>query len=498
MSNKDGWFEVSKEGLGNLVAGRDKSFVLYELIQNAWDQETTIVDVVLESAPDLGRGLARLKVTDDDPRGFADLTDAFTLFRKSRKMGDPTKRGRYNWGEKLALALCISALIETTTGAVEFPAKGPRKMLRRRRDKGSCFSAVIRMTADEVKGAVAATKCLLPPKGIRTIVNRVEIPYREPLLTFEAQLACVFVDEDGALRPSRRNTKVHLYEPLPGESAGIYELGLPVQTTGDTYHANVDQKVPQTMDRMSVSAAYLQELRTLVLNHTSDRLPSEDLTASWVAKAMEDERVAPLAVANVINGRFGTDAVVRDPSDPESNHRAVASGVPLIEPATLNKETWRNVKNAGVLPAAGKVFPTFHGYSSDPDAPQVKLLDEDKWTAQITEVVALAINLADKLLQVDLRVLVVNDMGMGALACFRRSLVAQNGTGELHFNVARLGYKFFDYHKNPEPVIELLLHELAHYYESNHLSDNYHAACTRLGARLAVLVAHDPDILRSI
>lgn len=41
------WFEVDKQGLAKLLERRGKQFILYELIQNAWDENTTRVDVTL-------------------------------------------------------------------------------------------------------------------------------------------------------------------------------------------------------------------------------------------------------------------------------------------------------------------------------------------------------------------------------------------------------------------------------------------------------------------
>ena len=45
MSN---WFDVDKAGLAKLVASKPKAFIVYELLQNAWDQNVTCVDVTLE------------------------------------------------------------------------------------------------------------------------------------------------------------------------------------------------------------------------------------------------------------------------------------------------------------------------------------------------------------------------------------------------------------------------------------------------------------------
>ena len=68
----------------------------------------------------------QVTVIDDDPDGFADLRDAYTLFAESRKKANAEQRSRFNLGEKLVLALAKSAVVETTTGSVEFTENGER------------------------------------------------------------------------------------------------------------------------------------------------------------------------------------------------------------------------------------------------------------------------------------------------------------------------------------------------------------------------------------
>jgi len=115
--NKNSWYEVDKKGLSQLLGRRSKAFIVYKMAQNAWDQNISKVEITLE--PVKSRRRYRLVVTDDDPEGFKDLTDAFTLFANSYKKGDPTKRGRFNLGEKLVLAFCEEAEIITTSGSVK-------------------------------------------------------------------------------------------------------------------------------------------------------------------------------------------------------------------------------------------------------------------------------------------------------------------------------------------------------------------------------------------
>ena len=79
----ENWFEVDKAGLAKLLERKGKAFVLHELVQNAWDQKVTKVDVHLNRDP--GTHHVIIMVEDDDPNGFADLSHAFTLFAESAK-----------------------------------------------------------------------------------------------------------------------------------------------------------------------------------------------------------------------------------------------------------------------------------------------------------------------------------------------------------------------------------------------------------------------------
>ena len=78
------WFAVDKRGLGKLLERKGKPFILYELVQNAWDENTTQVDVTLKRLK-AGSDLTLLEVRDNNPTGFSDLSYAFTLFAESEK-----------------------------------------------------------------------------------------------------------------------------------------------------------------------------------------------------------------------------------------------------------------------------------------------------------------------------------------------------------------------------------------------------------------------------
>jgi|HubBroStandDraft_6_1064221.scaffolds.fasta_scaffold135359_2 hypothetical protein len=117
MTKSSEWFAVDKEGLAALLERRGRAFAIIELVSNAWDQQASAVEVVLQPSK---RGLASLTVEDDDPDGFADLTHAFTLFADTAKRRNAEVRGRFNQGEKLVLSLCTWASISSTKGTIEF------------------------------------------------------------------------------------------------------------------------------------------------------------------------------------------------------------------------------------------------------------------------------------------------------------------------------------------------------------------------------------------
>jgi len=347
------WFQVDKAGLAKLMAGRSKAFIVFELLQNAWDQNVTEVDVTIKGIP--GTHNAEITVIDDDPDGFADLRDAYTLFAESRKKGNAAQRGRFNLGEKLVLALAKSAWIETTTGTIEFTVGGDRIARRHRREKGSMFRATIPLTRSELEEVNDAVKRVIPPADIATTCNGhiLECPF--PVAFFNEVLPTVLADEEGVLRRTNRKTLVRVYEPAEGETAMLYELGIPVVETGDRYHVDVQQKVPLNMDRDNVTPSYLRTIRVAVLNATHNLLAEEDATRTWVREACSDERTSTEAVKTAVTLRFGENAVRYDPSDPEANKRSAAEGRQIIYGGQLSSAEWSNASRAGALPPAGAV-----------------------------------------------------------------------------------------------------------------------------------------------
>lgn len=480
-----GWFEVDREGLAKLCERRGKVFVVHELVANAWDTGAKKVNVTLTMLP--GALTAKLLVEDDDPDGFRDLTHAYTLFAESEKKPDAEKRGRFNLGEKLVLALCSSAKVTSTTGCVSFSSNGKRELKGDRREAGSLFEAVVSMTKNEFDEVCAAVPAMIPPEGVLTTFNGEELVRRKPSKIVDASLHTEIADSQGILRRTERKTKVEIYEPLPGEKASIYEMGIPVVETGDKYHVSIAQKVPLTVERDNVLPAYLRDVRAVVLNAMAEKLTGEDAAEGWVAAALEDETVAEEAVASALTARFGEKRVGADPSDREAEDRAKGAGYTVIPSGAFSKAAWKNIKAHGGVQPAGRLFPTQRDGATDNERGPRKLVHHSEWTAGMKTVAAHAIELGRRLINKEIVVQVANEPSWGVLGTWLKI-----GT-VLTFNVGRLGKAWFSADNRPA-INELVLHEMAHDCEGgeNHLSDAYHDEAFRLGAALAEVYATDP------
>lgn len=482
------WFTVDKHGLAKLLEKRGKAFALFELIQNPWDTDAKRVSVTI--TPLANKPFAEVVVTDDHPEGFKNLAHAFTLFAESEKKGDPTKRGRFNLGEKLVLALCSEASIASTTGTVVFDAEG-RHMSRAKTEAGSVFRGVMRMTRTEYEDVIKAIHTLLPPENIETFLNGELLSQRSIVKQFEETLPTEKSDEEGNLRPTRRKTAISLHEVRDGEKAMLYEMGIPVVELdgGEKWHVNVHQKVPLNVDRDNVTPSYLRELRTHVLNHTFDMVKGkEDAAAPWVRDATSDDRATPDALEHVYTERFTSKRVIFDPSDPEGTKLAVSKGYTVIPAGALSKNEWVNVRTHSIALPAGKVTPSPKPYSDDGDP--LKLIPNEDWTQGMTRFADFAETLGRELLGVTIVVQIANDVHWPYAGTFGRS-------GVLTVNAGRLGKKWFDREPTGQDFLEFLVHEFGHYYSSDHLSSDYHDALCRLAAKIAKAALQRPEIFHS-
>jgi len=485
-----GMFEVDPKGLRKLLAGRDYGFIINELAQNAFDEEG-VTDLTIEVRPIEGKRQVQVLVSDNSPNGFRRLSDAWTLFAESYKKGNPLQRGRFDLGEKLVISLCKRAEIVTTTGAVRFE-NNKRSTLRRKREQGTLVSLWVPATKAQHEELLTAAHRLIPPTGVTVTLNGENLHTTRPIHTFKAKLPTVNVDEEGQLRPSERIAEVQVYE-AEESGAWLYEMGIPVVPIKATWTLDVQQKIPLNMDRDNVTASFRRKLYAHTLNAMAQDLPKEDAAKPWVVEGTGAKEIEPEAMSTVFDKSMGEKRVIYDPSDPEANMTAVSKGHTLVRGNQLSEGQRRNMRrfrDAGrdPLPPAGRVCPTGRPYSDDPNAPMVEVIPPSKYTERQKKVVAMAKYVFGQIVNEEvstqngkLSVRIVNTTNSFA-ACF--------GSGRMDLNVMRLGHSFFngtDQH-SLERVLRIFVHEFAHHYSGNHLSEAYHDGLTRLGVRLSTRV----------
>lgn len=475
---------VDRQGLARKLAGRPKAFVLYELLQNAWDEEISEVHVETKMLP--GQPVCQISVVDDCPEGFKDLSSVYTMFKDSKKAHDPTKRGRFEMGEKLVIALALKAEVVSTKGSIIFEGDS-RRQTRARRHQGTQFVGEFRMTRGGFSDFEQSVKMLAVPEHILTFYNGELLNPRRAVHTFETTLQTIRTDDEGNLVPTQRKTEVKVYEVLPGETAHIYEMGIPVVETGDKWHYDVQQRVPVNWERNNVPPSYLKTLRVEVLNAMHEDLTQEDSVAPWVSDAADDDRCAGEAIKTVVLQRFGERVVINDPSDPEGTKIAVSEGYTVIHGGAFSKGAWDNIKTAQAALPAGQVTPSPKPY--DPNGRPENVIPEEKWTSDMKRRAEFARGLFRRLIHQNCHVVIVNEPQASWSANFGELL---NGY-RLCLNIGRLGKVWFAKPNRYEEILDLLLHEFCHYEVKDHLSHEMHEMATKLGARLTNLALNEPE-----
>lgn len=489
-----GWFEVDKKGLAKILSRhKNRAFLIFELVQNAWDEASKEVTIEFGLTADTQKAkLATLRVADDNPDGFKHLEHAYTLFAESDKKKNPLQRGRFNLGEKFVLACCEEASLTTTKGRIEFHNDGRRTCNPIYIGKpGSTFSGSIRMTSEEYDEICGEIQKLIPPKNIKTFFNGTRLTRNHEVKHFKAKLPTEVADENGNLRILPRETKVELHQPF--DSPMLFEIGIPVTEIDLPWDVNINQKIPLSLDRTNVAPSFLKKLKVAVLNETCNLLEPDQITEPWVDEASASKDCSDKAITKVVNLRYGKKSVSNDLSDQAANRLAVSAGYTLVTGRAFNKQQWANIRRAEALKPAGQVTPSPKPYS--PDGKLLNYIPQELWTPKMKEVANFAIFIARKVLfegAISIGVDIVNEKNWPFSATF-------GPTGSLVLNKTRLGKNFFElYPTNIDEIVDLLIHEFGHQYESDHLSENYYRALTKIGGKMFKLALDDPKLLEGI
>ena len=463
--NTKNWFEVDTEGLKALQAGKPKHYILRELVQNAWDEDIT--ECKVDTDFNFSDNTCTITVTDDNPEGFKNLRDTFVLFGDTVKRRDVTKRGRFNLGEKQAIAICESAEVSTTKGTVIFDKEG-RRTTDKRTTEGSTVTLNLKMTNKQYEKMLDTAEKYLTPKNIRHIVNGEEIPYRKPFIVARDYLPTQF-EVDGQLRNTERITDINLIEQ---EEGYLYEMGLPVIKLGCPFAVDVQQKIPMSVDRESVTPKYLKRLYGVVLNNTIDELNPEQSSDTWVRIGSGSDTMTQETMQKLIEKRFGGKVVVANPLDPVANDDALAEGYKVIYGRELSKAEWANIKVHNLIQSATSLFGK--GIADD-----IKPYEPDE-NMRIVE--KLAKKIAKRFLK--------RNINVNFYTSIQTSSAASYGNGCLDFNITRLGKAFFE---KPVSVktIDIIVHELGH-EKGMHTETDYHKLITKLAGELTITALNEP------
>jgi hypothetical protein len=462
------WFEVSKEGLRELQEGKPKHFIARELIQNCWDEQTR----VCQFNAFWNKGIARVTVLDDNPAGFKNLSDAFTLFQKTAKRGDPSKRGRFNIGEKQVLSLCNEAKIKTTKGTIIFDKTG-RRTSRIKSESGSRITISFKTNKSDFDEMLSVVKKYLVPQNIDFFVNGEKVSYRKPYKIITATLLTEN-EVNGIFKRVQRKTDIHILKT--DDKPMLYEMGLPVTNIDCQFDIDVQQKVPLAIDRDTVPVPYLKALFAEVLNATYEDVNSENSSEVWIRQAVGDKRIGREAVKEIVKKRFGDKVVVANPFDPNSIDEAISNKYNVVYGSEMSKEEWENIRRAEAISSSTDLFGK-KGVADWEHYPP---------TPEMEKVAALAKKIAKRVLGINLKVKFVKSPDTYEAADF--------GYNTLTFNVSKLGKKFFDRIVSEE-IIELILHELGH-HAGHHTEMSYHKLLTRMAGQLVMIALDEPDFFK--
>jgi hypothetical protein len=471
-------FEVDVTNMRKIMAARDRIFIIREMVQNAWDEDITRVDILLTPPDENGHSV--LKVTDDSSTGWLHLDHAYTMYAESAKANDPTKRGRFNEGEKAVLCLALEASVTTMSGQICFDRER-RWVGDRRRKRGSEFYMKFELTEKEYFDVCRKSRMLIPPRDITTVFNGVEIPKQAPFQMFDARLRTPI---NGRNEP--RKAEVRLYTVRPGD-AWLYEMGIPVVELGDDkWSINVMQKVPVGRDRNNVPPNYIGELRVAVFNKFWEKLSPEDASLLSVQAAAAHPKSLEAAVKANMKARFGEKHAFEDQKDTGANEEFVSQGGVVIQRNDVSKEMKKRLNSIRDEDDPKKSFVKKTGDLTPTTVPldETKKVLREKWSIDTVNYVALIERLAPRLIGRTVKAVVIHDDESEIQGCFKYV------PGEMAINLAH--HDTSDQTEN----FDLLVHEFAHntVKSNEHLKEVFYNTCTEIAGKLAVLALEEPEL----
>lgn len=468
-------FAISTQGLKELHQGRAPWALIKEIVQNVWDEAPQATQCQMTIVPDSRPGHTLVTVDDDGP-GFAQPEHAYMLMAPTPKRTNPTKRGRFNTGEKEAISVATEATITTKGKTISFPETGGRTITDNDRQKGTTVTMSMPWDPGSIPELVAMLKIFIPT-DCRLTVNGEEVPFRTPLKIHPANLPTVV--QQGLGQPMRyrnRDTTIHILAPLD-HPAWVYEMGIPIQTTDLPFDVNVMQKVPMPPNRDTVGQAYLKHLSAEVLNAMHSTMEPLGFAETWVRTGFEDERATDQAIISTKNNRYG-EKVVLWSSNTDANMRAAEAGYQIIHPKSLStKEKETLVKVAGIK-SANEVFKIDH-HRGQPVQPDTVKQGFAQWVTKLAATAGLRAKV---------------EFVHSTKANVDASCSANTLTPTVTFNTAKFPDLWFDLRGQPQ--LELVIHELAHALANTPMEHGpkWGNACAKLGGILSYKIPRNKNL----
>ena len=452
-------FVVDTKGFRQLMGGRAKWQFGRELISNSLDESSvTAVHIELEKIP------RKCKITvTDDGKGFANLSDAYTLFAYTPKRKDTTVRGRFNMGEKELASIAHEMTVWTTTGMVKFKDGELHRHPRKKRPSGTMVSAVIPMSNPEYDQLIDMLMMFIYPEGITiTITEKENGEYKKSTNPnpkfwetkkkgewYGALPTVKLNPETNFMSRTTLMTRVDIHglmedgDGVEQNKGWLFELGIPVQEIDCDYNVNVQQKIPMNANRDEVRDSYLSKIYAVVLNVIHKELTDNTKSEEWTRVPSKDNLADMDAMKTVKDIRYGEKAV-RWSNNHRANEKAEAMGFNVIRRNELSKSEKEKFGKLGLV-SANEKFPT--SFKS------AEAIPRDEWTAEMLEYERVTKKTSKMLRGKSVTVSYIKDIEISDRATY--------GSKHITYNLARYA-KYSKLDTMALRNLETIIHELAH------------------------------------
>lgn len=309
-THTQGWLAISTEGFAAMNAARPAEHLIKELVQNALDsfEEGQPGRIVLRFGPSAGGFLVECSDNGSGIRNLADLRVVYL----THKTDSHLKRGRFGRGFKEALCIAEEALVESGGEQLAFLMEAGERVVRQHPAAAMAQGTRVRMrmpwpseTRERLEAYFAQ---FLVPAGIELEVNGRLIRPRVVAHRVNASLTTELYDAttQSWKKPSRTTT-IDLVPVEPGETASIYEMGIPVASVDWTvpFHCNVQQRVPMNPNRDAVASGYAVKLHVACLPTLLEQMEGSAVKDDWVGAA--GRRCETAVQKRIIERAFGSN-----------------------------------------------------------------------------------------------------------------------------------------------------------------------------------------------